>query len=47
MREWIDIQADLFAQAEAQDPGAWLREVNFQAGKERVRLLREAESAES
>ena len=47
MREWIDIQADLFALAEAQDPGAWQRQINLDAAKKRVRLLREAESAES
>jgi hypothetical protein len=40
LREWVDIQADLFAMAEANDPGAAEREVAKEAAKARVAALR-------
>lgn len=43
MREWIDIQADVFAMSEEIEPGAAERQLNLEAARERVRVMREGD----
>ena len=40
MREWVDIQADIYAVSEENEPGAYGKAVALEAARKRVAALR-------
>jgi hypothetical protein len=43
LREWIDIQADIYAVSEANEPGAYGKAAAKEAAKRRVAAMRSAD----